>query len=59
MGGIGTHRGQKRVTAFLELQLQAVVSLSMWCWEPNSLVLQEQEAFLTAELPLPAFKKLL
>lgn len=33
---VGAYRGQKRVLDPLELELQAAVSHSLRCWEPNS-----------------------
>lgn len=51
----GACGGQERVSGFLELRLQVVVSFSVWCREPNSGPLQKLQVLLTAEsCPQPA-----
>lgn len=43
------NKGQGRVSDPVELKLQQVMDCWTWCWEQNSVPLEEQQRLLTAE----------
>lgn len=53
------HTALKKVSNPLKLELQAVVSCLHWCWESNSVPLQEQYMLFIAEPCLQPWKLLL
>lgn len=52
MGGGVAHVEEKHWIP-LELDLQMVVSQPVWCWDPNSGPVKEQDSILTPQLSLP------
>lgn len=46
---LSTCSGQRRAFTPLELELQVVIGHEHGCWKPNSSLLEEQQAPLTAE----------
>ena len=56
---VGVHRGQKRVSGLLELQLPMFISYLIWMRDLNSVLVMEQYALLTTEPSLLLQERLL